>query len=180
MIGRRVAVGALVLAAGFAGTACTSQDATGPSSSPSESAPPTATESPIPVTPSVAYPLPDRTLTPGETFPNATKADVCTPGWAGAHRNVTTATRRKVYAEYGATNVPGMFEVDHLISLELGGNNSIRNLWPELNDHPPGALNTKDLLENRLHKLVCAGTLDLHAAQVAIAIDWVAAYRIYG
>jgi hypothetical protein len=40
--------------------------------------------------------------------------------------------KRKVYAEYGITHhEPSEFEVDHLISLELGGSNSIRNLWPE-------------------------------------------------
>jgi len=68
--------------------------------------------------------------------------------------------------------------VDHLISLELGGSNSIKNLWPEpytgdLNAH------VKDKLENKLHSLVCNGDIDLKTAQQEIATDWVAAYIKY-
>jgi len=33
--------------------------------------------------------LPDPKRTPGDVFPNATKDDVCTPGWASEHRHVT-------------------------------------------------------------------------------------------
>ena len=35
----------------------------------------------------------------------------------------------------------------------------------------------KDRLENRLHRLVCAGALDLEEAQDEIAADWIASYR---
>ena len=52
--------------------------------------------------------------------------------------------------------VPYQHEVDHLISLELGGSNAIRNLWPEPYAGRWGA-RTKDVLENRLHDLVCEG-----------------------
>ena len=68
------------------------------------------------------------------------------------------------------------YEYDHLVSLELGGApNDARNLWPE----PGGSPNVKDPLENRLHALVCDGTITLAAAQRAIAVDWVAAYHRY-
>ncbi len=30
-----------------------------------------------------------------------------------------------------ARHIPYAHEVDHLVSLELGGSNDIRNLWPE-------------------------------------------------
>ena len=68
--------------------------------------------------------------------------------------------------------------MDHLISLELGGSNSLKNLWPESYQ---GAWNAhvKDRLENRLHALVCAGQLDLKTAQHAIATNWIAAYQQY-
>ena len=72
---------------------------------------------------------------------------------------------------------PACYEEDHLISLELGGHpTSAANLWAE-----PwfGAWNArvKDRLENRLHRLVCDGTLSLRDAQEAVATDWVAAYQ---
>ena len=37
----------------------------------------------------------------------------------------------------------------------------------------------KDKLENKLHKLVCDGAIDLKVAQRAIATDWIEAYRKY-
>jgi len=37
----------------------------------------------------------------------------------------------------------------------------------------------KDKLENRLHKLVCVGAIDLQTAQRAIATNWIEAYRKY-
>jgi len=74
--------------------------------------------------------------------------------------------------------VRGAYEVDHLISLELGGSNDITNLWPEAYAGAWGA-RSKDALENRMHRLVCAGQLDLAQAQREIATDWVEAYRRY-
>ena len=68
------------------------------------------------------------------------------------------------------------YEYDHLVSLELGGApNDARNLWPE----PGASPNVKDRLEDRLHTMVCHGTITLAAAQRAIAVDWLAAYRRY-
>jgi hypothetical protein len=37
----------------------------------------------------------------------------------------------------------------------------------------------KDALERKLHKLVCAGQLDLKTAQREIASDWIEAYKKY-
>jgi hypothetical protein len=37
----------------------------------------------------------------------------------------------------------------------------------------------KDRLEDKLHELVCSGTLDLQTAQRAIASNWIAAYKKY-
>jgi 5-methylcytosine-specific restriction endonuclease McrA len=47
-------------------------------------------------------------------------------------RNVPAEMKRQVYHEYGITSHgSGEYEIDHLIPLELGGSNSIKNLWPE-------------------------------------------------
>jgi len=71
-----------------------------------------------------------------------------------------------------------LYEIDHLIPLELGGSNNASNLWPQSYVSPWGA-HIKDELENTLHRLVCAGNLSLPVAQHAIQSDWIAAYHKY-
>jgi hypothetical protein len=128
------------------------------------------------VVPSVDLPRP--ALTPGAVFPAATAATVCRPGYAGVVRDVPESVKEQVYRRYGVVHVPRAHEVDHLISLELGGSNAITNLWPEPYAGRWGA-RVKDRLEDRLHALVCAGSLTLRQAQRAIARNWPAAYRRY-
>ena len=114
-------------------------------------------------------PLPDPACTPGATFTGATVSQVCTPGYSRSVRNVPESLKQNVYAEYGIEgHTPGSYEVDHLVSLELGGSNSAANLWPEIS---PG-YHEKDGIENRLHDAVCAGSVSLRAAQHEIARDW--------
>jgi hypothetical protein len=123
-------------------------------------------------------PLPDHRCTPGARFQYATKATVCRSGYSKQVRNVTQAIKNAIYAAYGiSTHFNGQTgEVDHLVSLELGGSNSRANLFPEAASPPPGS-HEKDRLENRLHTEVCAGQTTLAKAQRLIAGDWVAAYH---
>ncbi len=107
---------------------------------------------------------------------------MCRPGYSARVRNVRDGTREAVYAAYGvAARFDGQNgELDHLVSLELGGTNARANLFPEAAAPFPGA-GEKDRLENELHDRVCAGTLRLRVAQQRIARDWVAEYhRIFG
>jgi hypothetical protein len=67
----------------------------------------------------------------------------------------------------------------YLISLQLGGSNSIRNLWPQSFVTQPLNATVKDRVENKLHELVCAGKLPLQQAQQEIASNWVEAYQKY-
>src|SRR5436305_1355892 len=92
--------------------------------------------------------LADPELTPGEVFPGATAAQVCVSGYAGSVRNVTRDQYVAVYAAYGLPypEPPGSYELDHLVPLELGGDNSDRNLWPEPAAPAPG-FHQKDELE---------------------------------
>jgi hypothetical protein len=120
--------------------------------------------------------LPDPKLTPGDALPAVTAADICTPGWASEHRHVTESMRDQVYAEYGRTRGPDCCEVDHLIPLELGGSNGMKNLWPQPDAPRPGWAE-KDQLENELHAEVCAGKLPLADAQHCIASNWVACWE---
>ena len=54
------------------------------------------------------------------------------------------------------------------------------NLFPERAAPDPG-FHQKDRLENRLHLLVCAGSMTLRAAQTGIASNWQLLYRqVYG
>ena len=123
--------------------------------------------------------LPDSKMTPGATLP-VTRADLCVPGYTQKVRNVPLDVKKQVYAEYGIkTHKPGDYEVDHLISLELGGSNSIKNLWPQSYKTRPWNAHVKDALENEMHAEVCSGTLDLTTAQHDIATDWIAAYKKY-
>ena len=120
--------------------------------------------------------LPDPQCTPGAIFSNVTKEEICQLGYTGTVRNVTIKTKSRVYAEYGITShTAGEYEVDHLISLELGGSNDIANLWPEAAEPRPG-YHEKDKVENYLHQLVCKGTMSLEEAQHEIVQNWVSIY----
>jgi hypothetical protein len=130
--------------------------------------------------------LPDPKLTPGDTFPGATADDVCTPGWSREHRHVTEADRARVYAEYTdsqrtcrfANGFASCCEVDHLIPLELGGSNDIKNLWPQPQDPRPGSFE-KDSLEDDLHAQVCAAKMSLADVQKCISSNWVECWKKY-
>jgi hypothetical protein len=111
---------------------------------------------------------------------DVTVKDVCVPGYAKRVRNVPSSVKRQAYESYGIrTHEPGEYEVDHLISLKLGGSNSLRNLWPESFRTQPWNAYVKDALEDELYRRVCAGTMPLATAQRVIAHDWVAGYRQY-
>jgi hypothetical protein len=103
---------------------------------------------------------------------------VCRSGYASRVRDVPESEAEAVYSRYGVAHVPYAHEVDHLVSLELGGSNAIANLWPEPYAGRWGA-HTKDALENRLHDLVCSGAIRLRYAQRIEARNWVSAYRHY-
>lgn len=121
--------------------------------------------------------LPDPDCTPGAIFDTATKDQICQSGYARSVRNVPTSEKDQAYAEYGiASHSPGEYEVDHLVSLELGGSNDIANLWPEAANPTPG-FHQKDQVENYLHDQVCTGAISLHDAQVKIATDWLSVYN---
>lgn len=148
---------------------------TGPPTAP----PAGATPFPAPAAPAgVAFP--NSQLTPGDTTPGVTVAQVCTAGYAASMRHVTSAQYHEVYGAYGIAypEPTGTYELDHLVPLELGGVSTNSNLWPEPASPTPG-FHQKDQLENAMHRLVCAGQLDLHRAQREIATNWYTAYIKY-
>jgi hypothetical protein len=121
--------------------------------------------------------VPSRKLTPG-AIRNVAKDDVCSVNVQASM--VPVALQRRVFEEYGIPNAPqNAYEVDYLITPELGGAADIRNLWPEPYSATVWNAHVKDQLEDRLHQLVCGGQLDLATAQHDIATDWIAAYKKY-
>lgn len=134
--------------------------------------------------------LPDHRVTPGAVNARVTHANIqrtiCRAGYSASIRpseSYTTALKIKQLRagyNYRGDVDTGDYEEDHLISLELGGSpTSAKNLWPEPYRPARGGADAKDKIEDKLHSLVCDGTMPLRAAQHAIANNWYAAYQKY-
>jgi hypothetical protein len=123
----------------------------------------------------IAAILPIVSVTPGATNPAVTQANIqqtiCKANYTATIRPPASyTTKLKIsqlaitYAKVYTDKTPASYEEDHLISLELGGNpTDPKNLWPEPWNGTSGA-HAKDVIENALHKAVCAGKLSLAAA----------------
>ena len=133
--------------------------------------------------------LPNSARTPGAVNPAVTQANIgqtiCVSGWTATVRpdsTVTTELKKEQLASgysYKGDTATGDYEEDHLISLEIGGApNAEANLWPEPYNVPEGA-RVKDVVENKLHTLVCDHAITLATAQRAIAANWWVAYQTY-
>ena len=127
--------------------------------------------------------LPDPRCTPGSIDPAVTQANlrstICRPGYTKTVRPPEAQTEAfKFGIAYPAYGTPHSekTELDHLVSLELGGSNDAANLWPE---YPPTP-NPKDKVEGALNRAVCDGQVTLAAAQDAIASDWLTAEKKLG
>ncbi|MGE3513460.1 MAG: hypothetical protein AB7N65_31770, partial [Vicinamibacterales bacterium] len=99
---------------------------------------------------------------------------------AGARppRVVTEDVRRQVLAGYGMQlAATESYELDALITPELGGTTDARNLWPQRYASPMWNAHVKDALEQLLAARVCGGEMRLDDAQRDLAVNWVAAYK---
>jgi hypothetical protein len=124
--------------------------------------------------------LPDPECTPGAVMAGITVDVVCHQS-TRERRHVEPSVHREAFAEYGFTfpQPRGAFEVDHLIPLELGGDNTIENLWAQPASPRPG-FHEKDHVEDYLHRRVCSGVMTLEEAQRVIAADWLSVWRRMG
>jgi hypothetical protein len=138
-----------------------------------------------------AAPLPDSTVTPGIADPDAVADLTKKPHMINnVERNLCAddfrtepirssisdfeGLKKKVCSEYSLSVCDKSSEGDHLISLENGGcKDCLANLWPQPED-APGVVgyHTKDVVENRTHELICAGTITLEQGQRGLADDW--------
>jgi len=126
---------------------------------------------------------PDRRCSPGAYYSKLTGSVICSSTFhTSSIRNVPQAEKYAVETEYGMTprSYGSALEIDHIVSLELGGSNEIANLFPERLNARPG-YRVKDRLENKLHDLVCSGQMNLRSAQRQIATNWQSLYKnVYG
>jgi hypothetical protein len=121
--------------------------------------------------------LPVASLTPGATWA-VTSGELC----AGTRhtRAISANMRDEVLAAYHMGAIPEtQYELDYLITPELGGATDTRNLWPQAYASPVWNARVKDELERLLPRLVCNGELPLDIAQRDMAVDWIAAYKKY-
>jgi hypothetical protein len=127
--------------------------------------------------PGTLAPVPRRDLTPGVAEPVALE-QVCGPSRAGRTAPVPLVVHRHVFERYGADyRRAAEYELDYLITPELGGVPDARNLWPQPFAGTPWNAYVKDELERLLHRRVCDGALDLAEAQREMAGDWISAYK---
>ena len=123
---------------------------------------------------------------PGAVNPNVTQdnisATVCVANWASTIRPPSGYTSRLKLRQMVTYHLPGspkLYEEDHFIPLSIGGHpRDPANLWPQRWVGSRGA-RKKDVLEVKLHRMVCSGQITLAAAQAAIRADWFAAYKKY-
>jgi hypothetical protein len=132
-----------------------------------------------PATRATVRAVPDPRLTPGATHAVSAN-DVCTVSYSDDARLLPASIQQRVLQEYGMAGAQAQgYELDYLISPQLGGTDDIRNLWPEPESSTAWNVDAKDALESRLHQLVCQGKINLVTAQRDLATDWISAYKRY-
>ena len=123
--------------------------------------------------------VPKHQLTPGATVP-VTKQQVCSASSLPQGPGVPASLQQQVFEAYGIANPrPGAYEIDYLITPDLGGAANIRNLWPQPYSDTAWNARVKDQLEEHLHAMVCNGDIDVATAQHDLAADWISAYKKY-
>ena len=121
--------------------------------------------------------LPIAHLTPGATRP-VTLHELCSGTNNGSAPIVSGAVHQEVFHNYGTdARRAAEYELDHLITPELGGASDARNLWPQAYSHTPWNAYVKDELERLFYRLVCDGEIELATAQREMASDWISAYK---
>ncbi len=119
--------------------------------------------------------LPESSLTPGAVS-ELTAAELC--NGVRPPRLVTETVRRQILHAYRMDALPATaYELDALITPELGGSTDPANLWPQRYYSPVWNAHVKDALERLLPEMVCSRQITLAEAQRAIAADWIAAYK---
>jgi hypothetical protein len=76
-------------------------------------------------------------------------------------RNVSSSTKKSIYRVYGIpSRCTKRYTIDHFVPLSLGGDNSVRNLWPE----HANVKATRHNLEQKLYHAINRGDITQQAA----------------
>ena len=131
------------------------------------------------------YPIPDPRCTPGAVDPTVTLAILKDSNFKTAcvrDKATSAATKATTYGDYvikhprSNTGATQTCELDHLVSIELGGADTLDNIWPQCGPSRVVLANRyfkiKDTVENYLAAQVRAGNISLKDAQHGIATDW--------
>jgi len=107
-----------------------------------------------------------------------------TPGRIAGRDNdrggVTVKMEQKVFARYRLPwSRRAEFKIDHLIPLELGGADTIDNLWPQSLRTKPYGADRKELLTEVLLERIRTGRMTIAQAQEEIRKDWIDAFVDY-
>jgi hypothetical protein len=90
---------------------------------------------------------------------------------------VTLKLEQKVFARYRLPwTLRGEYKIDHLIPPELGGADTIDNLWPQRVRTKPYGADRKELLTEVLLQQIRAGQITLAQAQEELSRDWIDAF----
>jgi len=90
---------------------------------------------------------------------------------------VTVEMEQKVFARYRLPwSSRGGFKIDHLIPVELGGADTIDNLWPQSLRARPYGWERKELLTAILLQRIARKQITLEQAQDQISRDWIDAF----
>jgi hypothetical protein len=99
---------------------------------------------------------------------------ICIPGWTKTVRPpvaYTNKIKNQLLKKEGLTDASA-YELDHVVPLALGGHpTDPKNLRLQPWDGPDGA-RAKDVIETRLHRMVCNGLVPLKEAQACIGAIW--------
>ena len=118
--------------------------------------------------------LPIGLSTPGKAS-RVSKEEVCAPDYASKVKPIKKWQSDQALRSYGLRE-DSTREVVHLIPATLGGTNDPENLWPISESKELGAAQKK-ALDEKLHQMVCSGSIELKAAQEEVKKNWVDAYK---
>ena len=133
----------------------------------------------------VDYAAPDPKCTPGAINPTLKLSVLKHPHFSTKceRDKATSASRKQITYDWYGVDKPAnnkgkkmVCELDHLISIEIGGADTIDNIWPQCGPSRVVLKNRyfkqKDMVEDYLAAQVRAGTMQLDDVQAGIAKNW--------